>query len=217
MKVTKWMRKKAMNRLVKVENLNIGRREKKAKRIAMWTLIDILVWTLVVTGLPGETIVIENVFASEPGEKSDAIMSDGSLMADGEQVAEGKSEETVEAKIRRVFSENPDEAVAIARAESGLNPKAESTTDRMADGRAFSHGLFQINLTVSTVGGVKCHEAFHGRDYKAKVIDEALFDKCVRLAQDVDESIKVAKAKYEGRGNWTAWGAYTSGAYLRHL
>lgn len=217
MTITKWMRKKAMNRLVKVENLNIGRREKKAKRIAMWTLIDILVWTLVVTGLPGETIVIENVFASEPGEKSDAIMSDGSLMADGEQVAEGQSEETVETKIRRVFSENPDEAVAIARAESGLNPKAESTTDRMADGRAFSHGLFQINLTVSTVGGVKCHEAFEGRNYRAKVIDEALFDKCVRLAQDVDESIKVAKEKYDGRGNWTAWGAYTSGAYLRHL
>lgn len=217
MKVTKWMRKKVMRRLTTVEGNRVTARERKIKRTIRWAIIATCAWVIPVTTEYTEHIVIENVHAGEFGEKSDGTSTDGSLITDRVEVAEGQSEETVEAKIRRVFSENPDEAVAIARAESGLNPKAESTTDRMADGRAFSHGLFQINLTVSKVAGVKCNEAFHGRDYKAKVIDEALFDKCVRLAQDVDESIKVAKEKYDGRGNWTAWGAYTSGAYLRHL
>lgn len=198
MKVTKWMRKKAMNRLVKVENLNIGRREKKAKRIAMWTLIDILVWTLVVTGLPGETIVIENVFASEPGEKSDAIMSDGSLMADGEQVAEGQSEETVEAKIRRVFSENPDEAVAIARCESQMNPDRigdlHLPVDIGGETLGYSYGLFQIRSGGKDVGGAWSRPAKAGMS----------LNEWAKKMLDPDENIKEAKRIYD-HGGWGPW------------
>ena len=168
----------------------------------------------------GSTIIIEQAEASWDVREKEEVADEArnsTESGDGVSAPVQEAGEDIESLIRAAFPEHPDIMIAIAKAESGMNPKAESVTDRMADGRAFSHGLFQINLTVSEIDGVRCDKAFQGRNYEAKVIDEKLFEECVRLAQDVDESIKVAKAKYDGRGNWTAWGAYTSGTYLRHL
>lgn len=215
MKVTKWMRKKAMQRLIKAENLNISKREKRIKRTMRWAIIAVLAWVVPFTTEYSETIIIENVYAGASIDQENISSPEMGTDEGGAGVNAVEGGDVI-SKIVSSLPE-PDIALAIAKAESGLNPKAESMTDRLADGRAFSHGLFQINLTVSNVAGVKCNEAFEGRDYKAKVINEELFEKCVRLAHDVDTSIEVAKAKYEGRGNWTAWGAYTSGVYKRFL
>jgi hypothetical protein len=54
-------------------------------------------------------------------------------------------EKSIEEKIRETFPEDADRAVAIAKCESGLNPKAVSPTN--------DHGLMQINKTVHTVEG----------------------------------------------------------------
>lgn len=55
------------------------------------------------------------------------------------------SEERIIERIREYFPEDPDRAVAIAKCESNLNPKAISPTN--------DHGLMQINKTVHVVEG----------------------------------------------------------------
>ncbi len=55
------------------------------------------------------------------------------------------TQERIIEKIRETFPEDPDRAVAIAKCESGFNPKAVSPTN--------DHGLMQINKTVHTVEG----------------------------------------------------------------
>lgn len=122
---------------------------------------------------------------------------------------------SLEEKILKEF--NGDKvALAIARAESGLNHKQPSTTDFTADGHPFSIGLFQVNLTWNKVGGVDCTKAFNGKDKKAVVVDEELYTKCVKLASDPDKNIAAAK-EIKKSGSWTRWGAYTNGSYKDYL
>lgn len=124
--------------------------------------------------------------------------------------------EDIKSAIKRVFPESPGVALAVARAESGLDPKAPSVTDRLADGRAYSIGLFQINLTVSRIGGVDCQKAFLGKNGKARVVDEGLFKKCVELAENPQSNLLAAREKWEVM-EWKAWGAFNNGAYLQYL
>jgi len=168
----------------------------------------------------GSIIIIEQAEASWDAREKEEVADEArnsTESGDGVSAPVQEAGEDIESLIRSAFPEHPDIMIAIAKAESGMNPKAPSTTDKMTDGRAFSHGLFQINLTVSEVGGVRCDEAFQGRNYKAHVVNEELFDRCIKLAQDTDISIKVAREKYEERGDFTAWGAYTSGSYKKFL
>lgn len=120
--------------------------------------------------------------------------------------------------IHKYFPEEKEIAVAIFKGESGLNPIKESDTDRMGDGRAFSAGLAQINLTVSEVGGVNCTKAFSGQSYKAKVIDEAIYKKCLELSKNPVIALEAARKKYEGRNNtFKAWSVFTKGHYEKFL
>jgi len=119
-------------------------------------------------------------------------------------------------RIRATFPEEPEVAVAIAKAESGLNPSASSWTDFTSDGKPFSYGLFQLNLSVHNLDNVACHTAFEGRNYKSKVVNEQLYNECVSLASDVEVNLRKARQIYDSRG-WLAWGAYTNRAFLKHL
>jgi hypothetical protein len=139
-----------------------------------------------------------------------------------EEVEEQKEvvldETDIERKIKKTFPEESELALAIFKSESGLNPGMESTTDRMADGRPFSVGLAQINLTVHRLDGVKCYEAFEGRNYKAKVVDEDLYKKCIELAKDPDINLACGRGIYDRSGkNFGKWGGYTNKSYLNHL
>lgn len=121
-------------------------------------------------------------------------------------------------QVSRMFPEDPLVAVAIAQSESGLNPHQESTTDLMKDGRPFSAGLMQINLTVSSIAGVDCTKAFSGRNYKARVVDEQLYERCMTLAKTPTHNLAAARQKFDGRSQtWGAWGAYNNGAYLQFI
>lgn len=122
----------------------------------------------------------------------------------------------IDNEIEKVFGEHSEMAKAIAKAESGLDPNKESDIDRMKDGRTFSVGLYQINLTVHEIAGKKCHKAFRGRNYDAVVIDEGLYKECVTLAKNASVNLKKAKSIFD-RSNWYAWGVYQSGAHLKFM
>jgi hypothetical protein len=125
---------------------------------------------------------------------------------------------SIETLIRNYFPEDPETAIAIAKAESGLDPRKPSTTDITRDGHVYSHGLFQINLTVSNIDGVPCNQAFDGKNNGSTIKDTALYKKCVKLAQDPIKNLNAARLKYEGRKNtWGAWGAFLNESYKRHL
>lgn len=166
-------------------------------------------------------VVIENVrHVSETSdshgaetikEKSDGATVPAVAKAESESDREGeplephpsRSDDSIAVKIALAFPNQYEKALSVFKCESGLDPKRHSEVDLMADGRAFSVGLAQINLTVSNVGGVDCTKAFLGKDYKAKVIDEELYKQCVKLAEDPDINLEAAKKKQ--RGNWGAW------------
>ena len=105
------------------------------------------------------------------------------------------------------FGSNAYQASSICNAESGGGAGVSSRTDITADGRPFSVGLFQINLTVHDIGGLNCPSAFSGRNKNATVTNEGLYKQCVQAAQD--PSTNIAKACTIGRNgsSWSAWGA----------
>ena len=109
-------------------------------------------------------------------------------------------------KIRQTFPEDSETAIKLFKLESGLNPSCPSQTDIMADGRPFSWGLVQINLTAHTIGSVECYKAFRGKNSEAVVIDEDLYSKCVEMAKNADISLALARKLYDSRG-WSDWGA----------
>lgn len=108
-------------------------------------------------------------------------------------VCQNEAAPTVETKnevekiICDVFGKDCKMAIAIAKAESGLNPKAVNS--RNTNGTS-DYGLFQIN---------SIHKPTEAQKF------------------DPRENAKVAKRLYEARGNWTAWSAYNNGAYKKFM
>lgn len=94
----------------------------------------------------------------------------------------------IEQLIVETFPEDPVVALAVAKAESGLYPRATNANDnhKVCMG---SYGVFQIGC-------------IHGVD------KETLFDP--------EFNIKKARQLYDERG-WQPWGAYTNGSYKQHL
>ena len=90
--------------------------------------------------------------------------------------------------IIETFPEQPALALAIAKAESGLYPRATNAQDNHKVCRG-SFGIFQIGC-------------IHGVDA------ETLYDPTY--------NIRKARQLYDERG-WQPWGAYTDGSYLKHL
>jgi soluble lytic murein transglycosylase-like protein len=94
----------------------------------------------------------------------------------------------IERLIIATFPEEPHLALAIARAESNLNPNAVNWRDahRGCNG---SFGVFQIGC-------------LHVDD--------------VEKLYDVEYNIRMARRIYDQSG-WQPWGAYTDGSYRRQL
>ena len=142
MTITKWMRKKTMNRLVKIENLNISKRERRIKRTMRWAIIATLAWIVpFTTEIPEKKWVFENVYAGVREMPENVSSPETGTAEDGAGVEGGNTGEDVVAKIAKTFPENPDVMVAIAKAESGLNPKATNVNRNGSS----DIGLFQVN------------------------------------------------------------------------
>lgn len=103
-------------------------------------------------------------------------------------------------------------AQCIIRAESACGANMLSRTDVMSyDRRPFSFGPMQINLTVHVLQGcgpttLDCKSAFSGRNYSARVVNEALYQQCARAAQNIDCNIRNGYRIYREAGNrWRPW------------
>ena len=108
------------------------------------------------------------------------------------------------------FGTAANEASQVCYGESTGQIGAVSRTDVMRSDpqkRAFSFGLFQINLTQHKVGGHDCPAAFNGKNYSATVKNEDLYRKCVAAAKDARTNIDTAVRIYRDRGSWADWSA----------
>jgi len=105
------------------------------------------------------------------------------------------------------FGSNNYQASSICNAESGGGSGVASKTDITADGRSFSIGLFQVNLTQHAVGGLNCPSAFSGKNRSATVSNESLYQQCVQAAQDPATNISTACGIGNNGSNWKPWGA----------
>ena len=109
--------------------------------------------------------------------------------------AESSPENTPEQLIKEVFGDQADVAIAIAKAESGLNPEAVGdlhiTFEKDGKLMGMSCGTFQIRV-------------LEGRP------------DCETL-KDLRKNVEYAKRIYEARGDFTAWSTYNNGAYKKYL
>lgn len=104
----------------------------------------------------------------------------------------------------------------ICSTESGFNPTAKSSLDKTEDGRGYSVGLFQVNLSVHTLTcegrTLDCKSAFEdtgkrtSKNVKIKrVIDEELFNACSVAAAKPECNIAKAKELQSRSGHFGDW------------
>jgi hypothetical protein len=114
------------------------------------------------------------------------------------------------------FGGAASQASQICQAESTGRANAISTTDRLGDGTPYSFGLFQINITAHSVGGLPCPNAFSkksctvkscGPGTGARVVNADLYNKCAMAAKNIQNNVSVAAKIYRDAGNrWRPWG-----------
>ena len=95
----------------------------------------------------------------------------------------------IERLIIETWPESPEIALAVAYAESGMNPHALNANDSHS-GCNGSYGVFQIGCLHETNPDV-------------------LFD--------AKYNIKRAREIYDSAGSWQPWGAHTNGSFRAYL
>lgn len=122
-----------------------------------------------------------------------------------EEKEEVKKELSIEDKIKLAFGDEGELALSIAKAESGLNPKAMNTNVGTGD---YSVGLFQINLLGNLFEGRYKRAVYLG--YTGEKTREALTE----WLKDADNNINYAKSLRETSG-WSQWSTYKRGEHLK--
>ena len=121
-----------------------------------------------------------------------------------------------------------EQASSICNGESKGNAAAQSTVDKCSDGKAFSHGLFQINVIAhaNEIPGGVCSGVFQVNgsgtqgtclkksgsiciEYDCSVKDQAKYQSCIGYITNPTNNITYAKNLKAAR-SWTQWGAYNS-------
>lgn len=194
-----------------------GKYQRKHKEtIKHLILFCVVVWTVNLIDL--HTLASERVTwnISNPNRSWDVrdTIVDGSRILDSEEpirsngvlvkipkTEEGEGNTTiiappsaVERLIRETFPEDSETAVAVAKAESGMNPNAKGdiALEYKYEGRVIGHscGVFQVRV-------------LPGRP------------DCETL-KDPKTNIEYARKLYD-RSGWMAWSAYLNGAYKKFL
>lgn len=111
-----------------------------------------------------------------------------------------------------VFGSAANQASQICNAESGSSPHkfGDLITAGPNTGSYVSIGLFQINLTQHSVGGLNCPKAFNhpftGSHPDVIITNPALYSSCVAAALDPAKNIAAAKTIYDAAGHtWKDW------------
>lgn len=122
-----------------------------------------------------------------------------------------------EAALRAAgFGAQASAAARIAGAESGCNSRAESRTDTTTDGRTYSVGTWQINLSVHPIncGGqsLNCPSAFREAGTRNRynvrekvVVNESLYLRCVEAAKDPACNNQIAAGLASRSGDMGDW------------
>lgn len=120
-----------------------------------------------------------------------------------------------------IFGSVASQASQICNAESHGNASIKSGTDKLGDGTPYSIGIFQINLTANSVGGLPCPSAFSKQGCTVKscgpgtgvvVTNASLYNQCVQAADNPQTNAAAAYQIYQkgnkrGGGNsWNPWG-----------
>lgn len=168
----------------------------------------------------GQTISAEQRVESNTNERlevSEATISAKVIVAtksaEVKKVSTKKkmTKQQIEQLIRESFEESPNTAVAVAYAESGLNPtqsnKGRAGTLWPTYKGECSIGIFQINLASDGCRGKGVHWN--------KVPGDSLAEKIAWL-EEPENNITLAKEIHKNSG-WNAWGGYTSGNWRKHL
>jgi len=119
--------------------------------------------------------------------------------------------------VQPYFGELTGAAQCIIQHESVCGARMVSRTDVMRDGRAFSFGPMQINITYHDLVGcgpsgstLPCTEAFNGRNYSATVKNEVLYQACARAAQSIACNLRNGRMIHDQRGGWKDWSTAAS-------
>lgn len=116
--------------------------------------------------------------------------------------------------LQSAFGSHAERMSRICNYESGGNAGNESGSDKCRNDpqrRAFSIGLFQINLTVHTLidpssgQSVNCPSAFNGKNFDCSIRDSALYNRCVSLAKNPSVNIARAKVISNSGANVSPW------------
>ena len=107
------------------------------------------------------------------------------------------------------FGSLAPEASRICQGESGGNANKPGDPIRDAKGNLVyrSIGLFQINLSVHSIAGLSCPDAFEGpnRPLKDTASARQLYVKCVQAAENEKTNITKACEIRSARGTWKDW------------
>jgi hypothetical protein len=103
---------------------------------------------------------------------------------------------------------------AICQAESNGSVTVSSGTDRCTDAARtpVSFGLFQINISANSIGGLNCPKAFDkpftGSDKNCRVVNQELYNQCVAAAKNAQNNIATAcRLASPNATNTGPWGA----------
>lgn len=114
-----------------------------------------------------------------------------------------------------IFGSNANLMSCICGAESAGRISTPSLTDVMSDRRAFSWGLYQINLTANEIrcpgqAPLNCPSAFDGKNYNARVVNESLYQACVSAAKNQscneNTAVYLLNQTPNGARNWSTYG-----------
>lgn len=145
----------------------------------------VICWTVMMGIVGGILIDIENKRAEYEVHKATVIMPAQEIQI---EVVIDWTPERIEQEIRNTFPETPNTAVAIAKAESELNPNA--LNPEAHKGCNGSYGIFQIACV---------HKKTNTSELK-----------------DIKTNLKKAREIYLKEG-WKPWGAYTDKRYKQYL
>lgn len=117
------------------------------------------------------------------------------------------------------FSARAEDASRICMVESGGgNATAESGSDRLADGRTYSVGLWQINLTVNDINGMGCPNAFTAPCSGENIRNQGAVGRCSARVKPDQASQQlytrcVAAAKIPANSTAAACRLYANGGF----